>query len=483
MSHPHRLNGCAGRPLATCSRVRYRLARSRRRMSRSAHVRTARQGMEQRTTRQERENGSHANIAGGAPIARGCARLARRRNTTRSKHQGRGGSPGDCHAKCRSSLAGPCARARRVCDACETPRRRADRAAAAESPATGRHLDLRRSSRRSGAREYPRARREIRDRARAVDGIAFAPGRSAPGVREGRRADVRLGPLDALARRAGRVAKRAAPADPGSTNTGPAPIEIICVNLKPVPHTPPRRPTGSPSTATSTIRTFRARICSRMIVIVQRFTVNPGQWEGVHAHHPDMLYIHIKGGQWAARSKTEPEHPYPQPSPDGEVGWMPTIPLSVGHESGNIGKAPIDLIWVTLRSSDCAFRAAPYYRRRRDAGGKDVDEAGRPQPLAGIDGELRRARRRYRLGSLQRRVDRGAQGGRIPGDGRGSCRRGGDPRRTCSGGPRYSGGGGGGDRGGPSSRRCGAIFPRGPARRHQGVHTAGNRLHGQYRSD
>ncbi|MGC1521190.1 MAG: hypothetical protein WA803_06585, partial [Steroidobacteraceae bacterium] len=72
-------------------------------------------------------------------------------------------------------------------------------------------------------------------------------------------------------------------------------------------------------------------------------------WEGVHAHHPDMLYIHIKGGQWAARSKHEAEHPYPQPSPDGEVGWMPTIDISVGHESGNIGKQPIDLIWVTLK--------------------------------------------------------------------------------------------------------------------------------------
>jgi oxalate decarboxylase/phosphoglucose isomerase-like protein (cupin superfamily) len=28
---------------------------------------------------------------------------------------------------------------------------------------------------------------------------------------------------------------------------------------------------------------------------------------------------------------------------------MPTIPSSVGHESGNIGKEPIDLIWITLK--------------------------------------------------------------------------------------------------------------------------------------
>ena len=36
-------------------------------------------------------------------------------------------------------------------------------------------------------------------------------------------------------------------------------------------------------------------------VVVQRFIFPPGQWEGVHAHPPDQLYIHIKGGQWTVR--------------------------------------------------------------------------------------------------------------------------------------------------------------------------------------
>jgi predicted metal-dependent enzyme (double-stranded beta helix superfamily) len=141
-----------------------------------------------------------------------------------------------------------------------------------------------------------------------------------------------------------------APVDPGSTNTGPAPIEIICVNLKPVITRAAAAPDGQPKYRYLNYPNIPGEdLLENDFVIVQRFTVNPGQWEGVHAHHPDMLYIHIKGGRWAARSKTEPEHPYPEPSPDGEVGWMPTIPLSVGHESGNIGKAPIDLIWVTLK--------------------------------------------------------------------------------------------------------------------------------------
>jgi quercetin dioxygenase-like cupin family protein len=139
--------------------------------------------------------------------------------------------------------------------------------------------------------------------------------------------------------------------DEGTTNTGTTPIEMIWVTLKPVASSPAAAPTGSkPKYRYLNYPNIPGEdLLENNLVIVQRFTVNPGQWEGVHAHHPDMLYIHIKGGQWAARSKREPEHAYPTPSPDGEVGWMPTIDISEGHESRNIGKDPIDLIWVTLK--------------------------------------------------------------------------------------------------------------------------------------
>ena len=138
--------------------------------------------------------------------------------------------------------------------------------------------------------------------------------------------------------------------DAGSVNTGATPIEIISVTLKPVPPTAAAAPGAKPKYHYLNYPNIPGEdLLENDQVIVQRFSVNPGQWEGVHAHHPDMLFIHIKGGQWAARTKAEPEHPYPEASPDGEVGWMPTIDISVGHESGNIGKEPIDLVWVTLK--------------------------------------------------------------------------------------------------------------------------------------
>jgi quercetin dioxygenase-like cupin family protein len=154
--------------------------------------------------------------------------------------------------------------------------------------------------------------------------------------------------------REGRVVWESAgdPADPGSTNVGTTPIVMISVTFKPVVSTASRAGDARPDPYGGYLNYPNIPgedLLENDRIIVQRFTVNPGQWEGVHAHRPNMLYIHIRGGQWAARSKSEGEHPYPEPSPDGEVGWMRTIDLGEGHESGNIGKTPIDLIWVTLK--------------------------------------------------------------------------------------------------------------------------------------
>lgn len=140
--------------------------------------------------------------------------------------------------------------------------------------------------------------------------------------------------------------------EPGSQNAGEATIVMVAVSLKP----PTQRSdfvagkAGNPFGFYLNYPNIPGEdLLENDRVVVQRFLVRPGQWEGVHAHNPNMLYIHVRGGQWAARSKKEPEHAYPQPSPDGEVGWMPPIDISEGHQSGNVGQEPIDLIWVTLK--------------------------------------------------------------------------------------------------------------------------------------
>ena len=82
-------------------------------------------------------------------------------------------------------------------------------------------------------------------------------------------------------------------------------------------------------------------------LVVQRFTVQPGQWEGIHRYPPDQLYIHIKGGEWTVKYGDEATTSY---SPTGEIGWDDSATeLSELHESGNTGDESIDLVWVTLK--------------------------------------------------------------------------------------------------------------------------------------
>jgi len=83
-------------------------------------------------------------------------------------------------------------------------------------------------------------------------------------------------------------------------------------------------------------------------VVLQRFVVGPGEWEGIHAHPGNQIYVHVKGGEWSGRRGGELAYSG-SVDEDGAVGWMDAIPLSEGHESGNTGGAPIDLIWVTLK--------------------------------------------------------------------------------------------------------------------------------------
>jgi len=129
-----------------------------------------------------------------------------------------------------------------------------------------------------------------------------------------------------------------------SGNTGDEPIDLIWVTLKDdapiapdVRHTPLIYPNIPLELLLENDR-----------VIVQRVQIEPGQWEGVHSHPGNQVYVHIKGGIWSARENGEQTPPFPY-SETGSVGWMDAIDKSVGHESGNTGDTTIDLVWITLK--------------------------------------------------------------------------------------------------------------------------------------
>jgi len=133
----------------------------------------------------------------------------------------------------------------------------------------------------------------------------------------------------------------------GNVNSGSSPIELLWVTLK--PHTP-----AAPSSSREEMKHYRlvypnipgTVLLDNEQVVVQRFLVKPGAWEGVHAHPGNQLYVHVKGGRWAVRIAGREDV---STSKTGSIGWYPAHPLSDQHQSGNVGDEPIDLIWVTLK--------------------------------------------------------------------------------------------------------------------------------------
>ena len=144
---------------------------------------------------------------------------------------------------------------------------------------------------------------------------------------------------------------------PTLTNTGGGPIELLWVTLKPTGSNAARNPEKDLHVNYPNIP--GEDLLENDLVIVQRFLVKPGEFEGVHEHPGNQLYVHIKDGKWEVRSNI-PRTPRPAgaapaaPRPPlqtsgGTIGWYPPHPLSEEHQSGNVGTEPIDLIWVTLK--------------------------------------------------------------------------------------------------------------------------------------
>lgn len=93
---------------------------------------------------------------------------------------------------------------------------------------------------------------------------------------------------------------------------------------------------------------FGRVVLSNEKVVLQRLVVPGGEWEGIHSHPGNQLFVHIYGGYWSGQLAGEYEYRH-ELSPAGQVGWMEHIPYENGHNSGNSGEEAIDLIYVNLK--------------------------------------------------------------------------------------------------------------------------------------
>lgn len=137
--------------------------------------------------------------------------------------------------------------------------------------------------------------------------------------------------------------------DEGRTNSGHQPIELLWIVLKPSAASAGASANTKPAWGYLNYPNVPGEdVLENNWVIVQRFKMKPGEWEGVHAHNPNTFYIFIKGGSWLSKSRTHPAG-VPGSATDGTIAWMDTIGLSEQHQSGNTGSNETEVVWVALK--------------------------------------------------------------------------------------------------------------------------------------
>ena len=128
-----------------------------------------------------------------------------------------------------------------------------------------------------------------------------------------------------------------------SGNTGDTPVEWLWVNLKP-------SVTGSAQEAVDH-RHHYPNIPGEVIfendrVLVQRYVLQPGEWEGIHAHSGNQLYIMLTAGETTVRYGEDETISL---SFAGEVDWQRAVDIAEAHESGNTGDTPLEWLWVNFK--------------------------------------------------------------------------------------------------------------------------------------
>lgn len=83
-------------------------------------------------------------------------------------------------------------------------------------------------------------------------------------------------------------------------------------------------------------------------VVLQRLVVPAGEWEGIHSHPGNQVYLRIKDGTWSERRGGVQAAPSAFMQA-GSVGWMDALGMNEGHDMGNTGDSTMEFVLVTIK--------------------------------------------------------------------------------------------------------------------------------------
>ena len=99
-------------------------------------------------------------------------------------------------------------------------------------------------------------------------------------------------------------------------------------------------------------------------VVVQRFVLKPGDWEGIHEHPEYQLVIVLNSTDELTYRFRGAERVFPGRKDDDpepmEAFWRPgPVFMSDQHDSGNTGTRPLEWIAITFKSDSVATDNPP----------------------------------------------------------------------------------------------------------------------------
>ena len=96
-------------------------------------------------------------------------------------------------------------------------------------------------------------------------------------------------------------------------------------------------------------------------VVVQRFVLEPGQWEGIHEHPENQLVIVLNSTQELIYRFRGSERIFERPEDDTvRAFWRPgPVFMSDEHESGNTGTRPLEWIAITFKKESISTDDPP----------------------------------------------------------------------------------------------------------------------------